>query len=182
MRRRDVAILFALTFALFLTLKIRQYLQFNVGSELADYETLLWNTLHGRFLQVKSAHVSFLAEHFSPILLLGVPLYALAPSPWTLLVLQALIGAAAVIPLCFLTAAFTPLRWPPLALGIAYAVSRTVNYGLMYDVHPEILYPLLFFGVFLAAERRRWGLYALLLALALSVKEDAFIPVIGLGA
>jgi len=181
-RSRDVAILFALTFGLFLTLKIRQYLQFNVGSELADYETILWNTLHGRFLQVKSAPVPFLAEHFSPVLLLGVPIYALAPSPWTLLVLQALIGAAAVIPLYLLTAAFTPLRWPPIALGIAYAASRVVNYGLMYDVHPEILYPLLFFGVFLALERKRWTWYAALLAIALMVKEDAFVAAIGLGA
>lgn len=180
-RSADLAVLCVLAVAVMLALKIRQFLQFQVGFELADYETVLWNTLHGRFLQVKCASVPFLAEHFSPVLLLILPLYALVPSPWTLIVLQAVACAAAVIPLYLLAARFTTLRWPPLALGIAYAASRTVNYGLMYDFHPEILYPLLFFSAFLALERNRVGPFALLLALAATVKEDAWVAIAGLG-
>lgn len=180
-RSLDLPLLFGATLALMLALKVRQFLQYQIGFELADYETVLWNTLHGRFLAMKCSSTPFLAEHFSPVLLLILPLYAVAPSPWTLVVLQALACAAAVIPLYLLTARFTPLRWPPLAMGVAYAASRTVSYGLMYDFHPETLYPLLFFGAFLALERDRTGAFAVLLALAATVKEDAFIAIAGVG-
>lgn len=180
-RKYDIYGLFILFSGFFLILKIHQFLSFGIGFELADFELVLWNTLHGRFLQMTCSHLSFFSEHSSPILLLILPFYALAQSPHTLLVIQAIACSAAVIPLYFLVCRFTALRWPPLALCLAYSVSRIVNYGLMYDFHPEIFYPLLFFSLFLAFKRTRWNLYYILLALSVMVKEDAFIAVCGLG-
>lgn len=76
---------------------------------------------------------------------------------------------------------YTALRWPPVALCLAYFFSRIVNKGLMYDFHMETFYPLLFFSAFLAGKKEKWLPYYLLLLLCASVKEDSFIAIAGLG-
>src|SRR5437588_301635 len=60
-RSRDLPLLVTLTAALMLAHKVRQFLQYQIGFELADYETVLWNTLHGRFLAMTCGSASFLA-------------------------------------------------------------------------------------------------------------------------
>jgi uncharacterized membrane protein len=180
-RRLDVYLLFTISSCFFLALKINQHISFRTTFEPADYELILWNTLHGRFLQMVCSPLTFFSEHFSPILLLILPIYAIIQSPITLLVIHAIAISAAVIPLYFLAAQYTTLRWPPLALGIAYVLSRTVNYGLMYDVHPEVFYPVLFFSLFLAYKKSKWSLYYLILFICFMVKEDVFIASFGLG-
>ncbi len=180
-RRRDAFVLFALFSALDVAFKLRQFAAFGAGFELADYETMIASVLRGRLLDMPGTSSSFLADHFSPVLLLVAPLYALARSPRTLLVLHALATAAAVFPLHALASRFSARRWPPVAIALAYLVSRVTLNGLMYDVHPEVLYPACFFAAFLAFETRRWGAYAAALALAGTVKEDAFVAFLGLG-
>jgi uncharacterized membrane protein len=169
--------------ALFLAIKWNQWRNFGVHSEHAEFETRLWSTLHGGVLQKCGGCPSFFAEHVSPILLALVPAYALAPSPVTLWVVQALVLAAATIPLMALARRLLPEhRHAPLVAGLCWMASRPVNLGLTYDFHMEAAYPLAFFGALLAVERRHalrlWG-WALL---ALSVKEDAVFPVAALGA
>jgi len=180
--RRDAWILFALFAPLYVVLKAKQFVAFGAGFELADYGSMLASVARGRLLDMPGTTTSFLADHFQPVLLLLAPLHALAPSPWTLLVVHALATAVAVIPLHALVARVTSRRWPPVAFALAYLVSRVTLNGLMYDVHPEVLYPACFFAALLALEERRWRAYALALALAGTVKEDAFVAFLGLGA
>jgi uncharacterized membrane protein len=66
-------------------------------------------------------------------------------------------------------------------MTLAFFFSRVVNYGLMYNFHMEIFYPLFYFPLFLAAERRRWTAFYILLLLTMTVKEDACIANAGLG-
>jgi uncharacterized membrane protein len=176
-----VAILAVLASVYFVVLKVHQYRSLGVNGELADFESILWNTLHGRFLLKGSTGACFLSEHVSPILLGLVPLYALFPSPLTLLVVQALAASLAVIPLYFLSRRELRSPWAAWAVSLAYLLDRRLNYGLMYDFHMEIFFPGLFFGAFLALEHRRWKTLYVLLLLALLVKEDAAITVAGIG-
>lgn len=178
---RDTAWLAVAGAVLFVTLKLHQWQTFGVHAELAEFESRLHSTLHGGFLTRHRGEASFLGEHVSPVLLLLVPLYALLPSPLTLLVVQALAAAAAVVPLHRLALHLLERRAAAAAIGCAYLVSRTLSYGLMYDFHMEIFYPLLFCAAFLAFERRRWGLLAAALVLAALVKEDAGLAIAGLG-
>lgn len=165
----------------FLALKLQQFRSLGVGFELADFEYMLWGTLRGRLLPVDAGGASFFGQHGSPILLGLVPLYGLAPSPVTLLVVQAVVAALAVVPLCHLAFGELGSRVAAVSIGIAYLVSRQIHYGLMYDFHMEIFYPLAFFTLFLAWRRRRWTLYLLALLLAATVKEDAFVALCGVG-
>ena len=167
--------------ALFTALKLNEWWSLGIHAELAEFESRLWSTLHGGFLQRHAGEPSFFAEHASPILLLAVPLYALLPSPLTLLVAQALAAALAVVPLVLFAHRRLASPAAALALGGAYLVSRTLGEGLMYDVHMEILYPGLFFAAFLAFEAGRWRWFVAALALAAGVKEDAAVAIAGVG-
>lgn len=180
-QRRDAWILFAVFAALYVLLKAKQFVAFGTSFELADYGSMLASVARGRLLDMPGTSTSFLADHFQPVLLLLAPLHALAPSPWTLLVAHALATAAGALPLHALVARASTRRWPPVAFALAYLVSRVTLNGLMYDVHPEVLYPACFFAALLALEERRWGAYVLALALGGTVKEDAFVVFIGLG-
>jgi uncharacterized membrane protein len=177
----DVYIITIIASCYFIFLKIHQFISYGAGGELADYELVLWNTLHGRFLQMSCSNLSFLSEHFSPILLLLLPFYVVAQSPYTLLVIQAIVCAIAIVPLYKLVAEYTSLRWTPIAISLAYFFSRVVNYGLMYDVHPEIFYPFIFFSAFLALRKFNWNLFYIFLFLAAIVKEDSLIAIFGVG-
>jgi len=180
-RHRDMLIVFAVALGFFSALKLNQYMSFSTTFEPADYELVLWNTLHGHFLQMPCSTLSFLGEHFSPILLLILPIYLVAQSPVTLILLHAIGISAAVVPLYLLVREFTSLRWPPLAISLAYFLSRTVNYGLMYDIHPEVLYPFLFFAMFLSIKKQNWRSYYAFLLLSFMIKEDVFVATFGLG-
>ena len=179
--RRDTVLLALLGAVLFVTLKLQQWHTFGVHAELAEFESRLYSTLHGGLLSRHRDEASFLGEHVSPVLLLLVPLYALLPSPLTLLVLQALAAAAAVIPLHRLALHLLEQRAAAAAIGVAYLVSRILSYGLMYDFHMEIFYPILFFAAFLAFEQRRWGTMAATIVLAAMCKEDAGLAIAGFG-
>jgi uncharacterized membrane protein len=180
-RKYDIWLLAAAAVLFFVALKVRQYAGYDLKGELSDFETTLWNSLHGSPLQMKCSKLSFLSEHFSPILFALVPLYAVFQTPLTLLAAQGVICALALVPLYHLTKEYTELRWPPLAVCLAFFFSRIVHKGLMYDFHMEIFYPFLFFCVFLASLKNKWMMYYPLLLLCASVKEDAFIAIAGLG-
>lgn len=178
----DIYIIFLLFFSFSLALKLNQYYSFSTSFEPADFELVLWNSVHGRILQMPYSQLSFLSEHFSPILLFIVPIYALVQSNITLIVLHTFATCAAVIPLFYLTKEFNNNRWVPIAFALAYFFSRTINYGLMYDIHMEVIYPIIFFCIFLAYKRSNWIAFYICLLLAFMVKEDAFIVSFGLGA
>ncbi len=180
--RLAIVLVFAVFAALYVALKAKQFVAFGTSFELADYGSMLASVSRGRLLDMPGTPTSFLADHFQPVLLLLAPLHALAPSPWTLLVAHALAAAAGALPLYALAARFTSRRWPPLAFALAYLLSRVTLNGLMYDVHPEVLYPACFFAALLALEERRWWSYAFALVLAGTVKEDACVAFLGLGA
>ena len=180
-KRADLIVLSLLALGFFLALKIRQYQAFGVHGELANFEYMLWSTLKGRFLHMYTPGVPLFSQHVSPIMLILVPIYALFSSPITLLVIQGSAAALAVIPLYLIVHHLLGSRWCAIALCLSYFFSRVINYGLMYDFHMEVFYPLLFFWVFWAALKEKWTVFYVFLVLALSVKEDAAVAAAGLG-
>lgn len=165
----------------FLAVKVMQFYRFQVGGELSSFDSILWNTLRGSFLAKAPGSAPFFQEHFSPILLLLLPVYGLFQHPLTLLVIQGLAAAAAMIPLALLVRQKMSQAWAPFTVCLVYWLSRVLNHGLLYEFHMEIFYPLLFFLAFLCYEKSQHGLLVLTLVLCLMVKEDAAIPVAGFG-
>lgn len=180
-KKLDIWILFFLTLFVFSLLKFQQFHYFaGVNAEMIDwYETTLWNFVNGKFFAAN--HVPLFSEHFSPIIILLLPFYFMYQSPYTLVFLHALILALPVIPLYLITSHYFKIRFIPIGICLTYFFSRTLNFGLMFDFHLEIFYPILIFCIILFFLRKKWVLYYVFLILCLMVKEDAAIPVIGLG-
>ena len=72
---------------------LRHWTFHSTASDLAVFDQVMWNTVHGRFMEstislARCEPHSFFGDHFSPALLLLVPPYALFPHPETLIVAQ----------------------------------------------------------------------------------------------
>ena len=108
--------------------------------DLGIFDQVIWNTAHGRLYwdtldPYVQAHHLFLGQHFSPGLLLLVPLYWLAPSVNTLLVVQTVCLAAAALPIYALAARRMGDERIALALALAYLCSPALAYVNLFDFH-----------------------------------------------
>jgi len=148
--------------------------------DLAFFDQVVWNASRGHGLVSSFIPYSFLGQHFSPALLLFVPLYWLAPSPRWLLLGQSLALGAAIVPLHALARAWLDgsKAW---AVVLAYALNVGISRAVGYDFHTEALGVPFVFVALLAATRGNW-LVCWLAALApILAKEDGTLVALGIG-
>jgi uncharacterized membrane protein len=123
---------------------------------------------------------NMLGDHFHPILVLLAPLYWLAPRPETLLIAQAALMAASIVPVYF----YARLRLGPgagLAIAAAYGLFWGIQKAIAFDFHEVAFAPLLVATLILAMETRRWPLFWVAAAALLLVKEDMALLVAAAG-
>jgi len=132
-------------------------------------------------VDIKGPGFNLLGDHFSPVVALFGPLWALAPSPVTLLVAQAvLLGASVGV---VLVAAVRHLGTAAgTAVGVAYGLSFGLAEAADFDVH-EVAFavPLLALAGS-AYVRRDWRGVCLWATPLLLVKEDQGVTVAAIGA
>jgi uncharacterized membrane protein len=140
---------------------------------------------------VKGVHNGFgtgfsvLGDHFSPILATLAPLYWIHSGPGTLIVAQAMLFAAAIVPLWV----FTRREVGAVAaycVVVGYAVSWPVAQAVTFDFHEVAFVPLLTAVLFerlsaFGRDRGRWWHLVLPAAGLLLVKEDMGLLVAGFG-
>jgi len=171
------------TFIAYDTISVFRYLRLDPGSWdlgiFTEYVKQLAH-LHAPVVSIRGAGFNLLGDHFQPIVGLLVPLFRVFPTPETLLVAQALLTAASVIPVC--RAAQELLgTWASRGIGLAYGFSWGLQQMVNFDFH-EIAFavPLLAFS--LSALVRRRPRPAILWALPLVfVKEDQGFTVAAIG-
>jgi len=163
----------------------------NLGTALFDFglqEQILWNTSHGRWLQTTPEYVAlpgvstYLADHFSPIVVITAAIYKIFPYSITLFIIQTgaiVVGLYGLYKLAqhhiknnLISTVFTILAsWFGGLSGL-----------LLFDYHPIVLaFPLLIWGIyFFDKQKYKWGLF--LLVFSLLVKEDVgiFVGCLGL--
>jgi uncharacterized membrane protein len=162
----------------------RYHLQ-TVGPDAAIFDQAINGYAHLRApdLLIKSVEpYNILGDHFSPALVLFAPLFRIAPSVITLLVLQAILFALAA-GLLWHTAVHV-LRLPRLPSGLltaGYGISAGMLDAVDYDFHEvSLTVPLLAAALSrLMTGRTRSGV--VLACLGLLVREDNAFLVIGLG-
>lgn len=129
---------------------------------------------------VKAPDFNLFGDHFSPVVALFGPLWALAPSPVTLLVAQALLlGASTGVVLA--TAVRHLGRQGGVAAGLAYGLSFGLVEAADFDVHEVAFAAPLLALAGSAYLRRDWRASCLWAAPLLLVKEDqgATVAMIG---
>jgi uncharacterized membrane protein len=160
---------------------LRYYAFEATGWDLGIFMQVMWNTVHGRlFYYTYELSVvpsgNFLALHFSPILLLVVPFYALFPRAETLLILQSSALGFGAVPLYLLAKKVLNQRLIALTVATVYLLYPPLQGINWFDFHPEaFLVPLLLL-VYYAVESNNIGLLYASVALALSV--DEYAPII----
>jgi len=149
--------------------------------DLGIQENILWNTVHGDILYSSLMGGNYLGVHTSLVLLLIAPIYALAPSTETLLVLQAMALGMAALPLFLLSRTILENRWQGLLVATLWLTHPAVAGANFYDFHPIAFSPLFLFTAVYFWRLQRWAPFWISIALLLSVKEELSIIVVLLG-
>gem|GEM_PF-6130607 len=149
------------------------------------YDYAMMNTLRGRFMESVIGRNHF-GIHATPILFLFMPFHALFHSPLFTIFLHpiGLFFGAWLFDRCMATRKIE--AWVRLGLLFAYLNSIWISRTLHYGFHVEIFYPVAFFMIDLWVHRPRsrfanvaFWLSALFF---LSIKEDAPLHLMALGA
>ena len=183
-------------FSICLLLTLHRYYSFYASYDQGIFNQVFWNNLHGRFFQsslssalstnvvhqaqVPEVDYHRLGQHFTPALLLWLPLYAIFPSSVTLIVLQVTLVTAAGIVLYILAREYLE---PPLAALITtgFYCANAVIGPTLANFHDVCQIPLYVFSLLLAMEKRWWRLFWLLAVLILAVREDSGVVLFGVG-
>lgn len=145
---------------------------FDLGLE----DNLMWNLVHGKHPLFRSTpfdgptgtHFRNHATLFSFVI---APAYMLAPGPETLLVIQAVLIAAAAVPLHLFARRRLP-PWLATVVALLYLVYPPLHGANLYDFHYLPLGVVFLWTVLYAADARRWILAVVAALLAMSVRED----------
>ena len=155
------------------------------GSDLGAYVHMFATTLsnHGFLVQgkprVSHPSGSYWGAHFSLTLLVFLPLYALVPSPETLLVAKS-VAVAASIPMFWLVARRHIASDAVAGLLVAsYALNPFLWSAWLFDFQEQCLLPILVFAAYYAYDRQRHAAFLCLLALALLTNEFEIYLVAG---
>jgi uncharacterized membrane protein/putative flippase GtrA len=154
------------------------------GADFGSYVHMYETTIQGEgFLQqgkFRDSHPSdvYWGAHFSLTLLLYVPIYALFPSPTTLIVLKAVVMSTSIVLLWLLARRTLRRDWLAWALVGSYAFNPFLWSAWTFDFQEQALLPLLLFACYYAYVRRRHGYFLAALGLAL-VTNEFMIPVLG---
>ncbi|MBM0740857.1 DUF2079 domain-containing protein [Phormidium sp. CLA17] len=175
---------------------LHRYYTFYASYDHGLFNQVFWNNLHGRWFQssltgehstavelnntIPPVNFNHLGQHFIPDFLLWLPIYAIFPSPVTLIVLQIGLMAAGGVVLYALARHYLE---PTLSLLITagYFGAHAVVGPTFANFYEHCQIPLFVFIALLAMEKQRWGLFWLMVAFTLGIREDTGIILFGIG-
>ncbi len=150
------------------------------------FDQVLWSTLHGRPFYYTlepfwSQYNNFLATHFSPILVLVLPFYALYPKPETLFVLHSAIIALGAIAVYKLSQLVLKNDKYALIFSMLYLLNPLVVGQAFSSFHLEGFFMTSMMFTIYFFIKMDWWKYFFCLALTLMTIEYAAIPVLFFG-
>ena len=161
--------------ACYLRFESFQYTDF----DLAVHSQSLNNMLRGS-LDCSILGIPYFGNHMAVILYLVAPLYAVFPSPVTLLLLQSLVLAAGSIAVFIY--AKQRLSFPlPAVLAACYLMYPPLIYMNLYEFHPVALASTFLLFALLTYQKKHFRWYMAFLVLAMACQENISLIVIMLG-
>ena len=163
------------TAAVYTLFSFLNHSHFRSGTDLAIFDQAIWH--YSRFEWPRSTFLepwgyeNFLGDHFEPILLFLAPLYWVWENVGVLLIVQALLLAASLVPV-FVFCRRRLGRTGAYLMTVAYASFWGIASAIAFGFHEVAFVPLLLGCIVLAVEDRRWRVFALLILVLLLVKEN----------
>lgn len=166
----------------FVFLVFKKYYNFvyNIG-DLAIYNQVFFNTLHGRWFDLSINLNNYLGFHFSPIIFLLLPFYYLYQEAPSLLVMQVLFFTLSAWPIFLLAKKITQDKIQSLFLAWLWLINPYLQIAITYEFH---LYGLAFFLIlwcFYFYYNNRFKLFLLFFILALTTREDIVFVLLAFG-
>lgn len=153
-------------------------------NDLAVFDQAAWGTLHGQFLlntSIFDQPINWLGFHFHPLILLFVPLYAIAPYPEWFTLAQALALSMAAWPIFLLTSRICQSEKTGLLWALTYLVNPFLLNAAAWDFHPVALaVPFVALGL-LAVEKGNGRLLFFSCLPLLFIQEHLGLTVMGFG-
>lgn len=183
-------------FIVTLALTLHRHFSFYSSYDQGIFNQVFWNGTHGNFFQstlssqlstnvIHSGEVPYvgyhrLGQHFTPALLLWLPIYYLFPYPATLTVLQVIFVTAAGLVLYPLARIYLKPAIATLITVSFYGANAVVG-PTLGNFHDLSQIPLFMFSLLLAMEKRCWWLFTIFAICMLAVREDSGITLFGVG-
>ena len=165
-----ILIIVYLVFAFSICLFKYQTFKYN-ALDLAIFNQVFYNSSLGNLFNFTIHPTSYLGDHFTPIILLLLPFYALFKSPITLLFLQSLFLALAAIPL-YLIAKKHLNPWQTLIVIIIYLFNPVLLNLNLFEFHLLALVPFFIFWTFYFYQNNQFKPFLALAILSLLIRED----------
>lgn len=111
-------------------------------NDIGVYDQAIWNTLHGNFFKASSimvAEKNYLAAHFSPILVIFLPLYLIWANPKWFLFLQALAVGLSALPIYWFAKEKSKNYYFSFVFLASYLIYPVLSNGILYDFHEVVL-------------------------------------------
>ncbi len=158
---------------------IRKFQLYRMGFDLGLIQQAIWNTLHGRLLATHAYDFTdtLMGTDSFFVWLVFAPLYALAPTPATLLILQTVTVATGAIPVYLLARDRVGPRWVGLLLAAVYLMYPPVFNGNLYEVRERVMAMVFMLWLLLCLERGWFWRMLIPLTLALSCRLDTTVGV-----
>ena len=154
------------------------------GADFGSYVHIFSTTVSGEgFLQQGKFRINhpsdvYWGAHSSLTLLLLLPVYALFPSPITLLVVKAAFVSASVVALWVLAREVTGHDWVAALAVVSYAFNPFLWSAWAFDFQEQMMLPLAVFATYYAYEKRRHLAFLGLLLFVLFTNEF-MVPIVG---
>ena len=166
--------------ALYILAALTQHLSFNTYShDFSMIDEALYNSHSGRFMFSSVVNHSFFGEHFSPILILLVPLHFIFKSPYMLVLIQPVALWASMLVLRKILINENMQEGTVNLICLIYINNPIMISTLNYLFHMECFLPLIMFTIFLYHRKGAAGRYWTAVLLALMIKEDVGLYLIG---
>lgn len=162
-------LIFALFYSLLAVIRHNHFQSQGIDFSIYDQALWLYSKFQIPFSTVTSLHD--LADRFRPIMLPLSALYWFTSNERVILVFQAIILTAAVLPIWLLARKVLP-RVLALVICFAYLNFVGIQSVNVYDFHETAVLPFLLAWLFLFLERRQWESYFTTLILCLMVREN----------
>lgn len=177
-----LAAMIAVYVAVFGWLTWRQQSAFaTFGFDMGIHDQGIWLLSRFRDPFVTVRGLPYFGHHLNLVSLAYVPAYWLGAGPHFLYATETLALAAGAVPLWLLGRDRFHDPWLALVPAAAYLLHPTLEWINWWHWHPDALAITPLLWAWWLATRRRWGWFAVAVAVTLSTKEDAALAVAALG-
>jgi len=178
-----------LFFILFSYAAIKRHVNYLSDFDLALAANTLWNTTYNEYSgSTMNLYFSgyqgnnYLGLHFSPVLFLILPFFAIWPRPETLLIFQNIVLVLGIIPLYLIAKHFKLNSKIIIALVLYYLCFPGLIAAVLCDYHPITFFPLFFLSSFYFYLKKHFVPFTLFIIITLLIKENISLFIAFLGS